>query len=347
MRSRPAVAVAVVLALGACSKKGPRDVGDLGYYGDLGSPRADPTAAVAPSAEPRTAAKPSPTGSPPRVLARASARAIATSKTHVYFGDAEDDTLYALAKTGAGEPARFTRRTAMPGAMAIDAGALVWVASPGDVVLRLPLDGAGGAPTTLRDRGIFTDVAADGGDVFVLEAGGAGGVLTRITGTTTARLASFEGAPRHVVVDDAHAFVVTASKVLRAPRQRGELETVATGAGFAAAAMDEKFVYVTSRHGASRGITRVPKAGGAASQLLDSGVRDAPVATHGGELLFFDDARPALRARRLSDGVTRTLSEHALFERPIAIAVDDDGVFVATGDGAAAAVVTVPLDTPR
>lgn len=319
------------LALAACARRGPRDVGDRNYRGE---PSADATPAG--SATIHSVATPALAGIAPRVLAHASARAIATTSTDVYFGDASDDALLAVPKAGSAEPVRIARRAPMPGALAIDAGMLVWIGSPGDVVLKMRLDRTT-APTTIRDRGIFTGVAAGRGDVFFIEAQDGGGGLTRITGPTTAHLATFAALPRGLAVDDEDAFVVTQAGVLAAPRQRGEVRRLATGAGFGAIALDRDHVLVTVKRGATRAIVRIPKGGGPPEDVVASGVRDAPIAVRDGEVFYFDDARPVVRSP------SRLVSEHPSFDRPTAIAADADGLYVAAGDGEDALVTSIAL----
>lgn len=334
MRSRSFVVGSVgLLALAACTRRGPRDVGERGYRGDVAQDAPD--GGPAGTATIHSVATPAPVGVAPRVLARANARAIATTKTHVYFGDAADDALLAVPKSG-GEPVRLARRAPMPGALAIDAGVVVWIGSPGDVVLRLPLDGAS-TPTTIRDRGIFTDVAAHGGDVLFVEAIDGHGALTRITGPTTARLATLDAMPRALAIDEEDAFVVTPTRVLRAPRQRGEVQTLATEPGFGTIALDRENVYVTAKRGSTRALVRIPKHGGAAVDVVASGVRDAPIAVRDGEVFFFDEARPVVRTP------SRLVSEHVSLEHPTALAADDDGLFVAAGDDEDARILSIPL----
>src|SRR4051812_9324959 len=180
----------------------------------------------------------------PRVVAKASARALTVDQDRVYYGDSEDDGVYSIAKAG-GEPIRIARHAPVAGALALEASAITWIASPGDAVLRALVTGSA-QPTTLRDRGIFSDVTAIGDDVFITEAVGPGGVLLRITGQTTSRLAAFDGSPRAVMADKTHAYVVTPTKVLRSPRDRGELETVGTGTRFTHADIDETSIYVVA-----------------------------------------------------------------------------------------------------
>jgi hypothetical protein len=276
------------------------------------------------------------------VLARARAAAIATTPTHVYFGDEQDDALLALAKdapTGT-EPTRIARRAPRPGALVATGGSLVWIGNPGDVVLRAGVEGVDvGEPTTLRDRGTFTDVAAAGDDVFIAEQTGAGGALTRITGATAARLATLSSAPRALVVGDEHAYVVTPTRILRVPRQRGEVATLAEGTAFGAAALDRDGIYVTAKRGATRAIVRVSTTGGPTVDVVDGGVRDAPITIFGGEIHFFDEKRPAILARSLAGGSVRIVTEDPVLARPTALAVDATGTYAATDDGRGGVVV--------
>lgn len=338
-----------VLALGGCFGRGSRGVPDRierpssdedrDGEGALGE-RAGTTTV-------RSVATPVAAGKKPRVIARAHSVALATTKTHVYFGDADDDWLAALPKdalTGlTPEVTRFAWHAPVRGALVADATSLTWIAAPGDTVLRMPLDGST-TPTTIREREIFTDVAAEGGDVFLVGAASGGGALTRITGPTAARLASFDAVPRSVMVDAVNVFVVTPKSVLRTPRRRGEVTTLATGTSLGASASDDSCIYVTAKHGTSRVIMRVPKYGGAmtAMSAID-GVRDAPIAVQKGEVFFFDESRPALRAHAIDTGTTRVVSDDPVFERVNAMAVDDEAAWVATGEASSGAIVRVPL----
>ena len=260
-------AVAFALAV-ACAKRGPRDVGGRALPSELG---AGPGAAGARDADggpPRVIAMPVAKGLKPRPLLRVTARALATDATHVYFGDSSDDTLCALEKNppeGARlEPTRIARRAPISGALSVDShdAVLVSIASPGDVVLRVPV--GGGAPTTIRNRGIFTSVAAAGGDVFFTEARGSGGVLTRVTGTTAAQLATFEGAPRGLAVDADDVYVATSSGLEETPRARGPVSELASGAAFASPQLGGAWVYATAVNPKTRAraLVRVKKTGG-------------------------------------------------------------------------------------
>ena len=242
-------AVAFALAV-ACAKRGPRDVGDRAHPSDLRTGSGAAGARDADGGPPRVVATPAAKGLKPRPLLRVNARALTTDATHVYFGDSTDDTLCALEKNppaGARlEPTRIARPAPIAGALSVDAhdAVLVWIASPGDLVLRVPI--GGGAPTTIRDRAIFTSVAAAGGDVFFTEARGSGGVLTRVTGTTAAQLATFEGTPRGLAVDPDDVYVATSSGLEEAPRARGAVSELASGAAFASPQVDGAWVYATA-----------------------------------------------------------------------------------------------------
>src|SRR5262249_60045267 len=87
----------------ACSRRGPRDIdnqnrksvfedGPRGLAArDAGSPDGG-----------RVITAPTPTGLVPRELVRVSTGAIAASRTHVYFGDDDDDALLVLPKHPSG-----------------------------------------------------------------------------------------------------------------------------------------------------------------------------------------------------------------------------------------------------
>ena len=106
------------LALGACARRGSRDL-PLHRGAGAGEGAAELEVQGAPVTL-RSVDTPLPAGSPPRLVARASARAIATSKTHIYFGDTDDDAVLAVPKGAReGEPVRVARRAPMAGALAV------------------------------------------------------------------------------------------------------------------------------------------------------------------------------------------------------------------------------------
>jgi hypothetical protein len=255
-----------------------------------------------------------------RVLAEASARAIAASATHVYFGDTEDDALYAVPKQG-GEPSRVARRAPMRGALVANDGDLVWIASPGDTILRLAKDAS--EPKLVRDRGIFTDVAVDH-DLFFTEASGSGGSLTRVTGFTTAVLASFEGSPRGIAVSSDHVYIATSTALLAAPRQRGTVTVLSRGASFSYPSLTEDSLVATVALGSRRDVVRVSKQGGPL-QTVARDVHDAPIATRGNDVFWF-------AGEALYRNGTLVASDARLAE-PDALAIDADGVYVAVGHG--------------
>lgn len=348
---RSALTLLLVCCIGAlpllgCTKRRPRDVGDLNPRSEFvdgpGGPRQKHDAGADANIE-RVIATPAVAGLVPREIAKASARAIITSPLHVYFGDSEDDALYALDKKG-GEPTRLARRAPMPGALAIDTdwSTLAWIGSPGDIVLRISTKG--GPPSTVRDRGIFTDVAVSGGDVFFTEARAEGGVVTRVTGNTVAQLATVEGSPRGIAVDAQHVYVATSSRLAMTARTRGEVTELATGSAFANPLLDETWLYATAvdPNSRQRAIVRVKKTGGSFETVTGS-IREAPIALHAGTLYWFDADRPALVSSSTTGLLPRTVSEDPLLAQPSAIAVDDDGIFVATGYGEGARIVVLPL----
>ena len=344
--------LAALASVVACSKRGPRDLRGRDAQSELGESRARDASADGPE---RVVAPPTPTGRKPREIAKANSRALATDATHVYFGDGDDDTLCSVEKMPAegasNEPVRIARRAPIASALALDSheAALAWIGTPGDVVLRVPV--RGGAPTTVRDRAIFTDVAASGGDVFVTEARGSGGSLTRVTKSTAAQLATFEGTPRGIVVDADNVYVETSSRLLSSPRTRGELSELARGSAFASPHIDDGWLYATTTHPTERRriIVRVRKTGGAL-ETVATNVRDASIAAHHGVLYWFDADRPALLSSPIGADTPgrphpapRVVSEDPILDRVNALVVDDDGAFVATGHGEAARILVISL----
>ena len=345
-----AAALALTFA-GACAKRGPRDLGSPGAAAELSTGALDADARPD-RARAHVPAAPTARGTTPRVLVRVEARALATDATHLYFGDVAGDTLSAVEKQAGAvrEATRIARRAPIPGGLSFDAddAALAWIANPGDAVLRVPA--AGGAPITIRDRAIFTDVVASAGDVFVTEARGTGGVLTRVTGTTAAELASFEGSPRGLAVDGDAVYLATSSGLLATTRARGVVTSLASDGAFASPFVDGPWLYATradpARH--ARDLVRVGRTGGNL-ETIARGVRDAPIAVHRGVVYWFDAERPALvsapaaGAREGAPRAPRLVSSDPSLERPNAIAVDDDGAFVATGHGDEARIAVIAL----
>lgn len=268
---------------------------------------------------------------PMRVLASVVSRAVATDADQIYFGDLGDDGLLALAKRGGGAPVRIARRAPVRGALAAFRGQVVWIASPGDLVLRVP--SSGGATTTLRDRGLFTDVAAEGSDVVFTEAAAGGGVVLRVTGTTAARLATLDASPRGIALGDADAFVVAGDELLRVPRARGAVSVLAAAASMASpvAAGDRVYV-VAAAAGGEHVVLGVPRAGGEPVKVAARVHVRSPLAVHDGVLYVIDGERARLRAVTLATGVDRVIAEHEALASAVAIAADADGVVVATDE---------------
>ena len=337
MKRRAPLAPLLAFALLACSSRPrTRDVvarraGDP----DAGPP---PESTVAPPPTPQPVAPP-PAATKLRLVTRASCRALAIDDARVYFGNNDDDAVFSVKKEG-GEPVRLARRAPVAGALAIEGGHLTWIATPGDIVLRVPV--GGGNPTTLRERGIFADVAMQGSDVYIAEIVGAGGDITRVSGATAARIASVEGGPRAIAVDAKHVYVATSSKLVRAPRERGEVETLATGPGFDSPVLDDEAVYaVAATAVGTRQLLRIAKSGGE-PKAIASDVRAAPIAEGGGEILYFDASRPALLAEPSRGGEPRLVAQDDALARPSAIAADATSIYVATGEREDGAIHAVP-----
>lgn len=362
-RGGRAIVLALAGALGACSKLGPADVGNRNPRSEFvdgpGAPSSKRVADEPPPTE-RVPAHPI-AGGPAREIAKANARAIVTSSAGIYFGDDEDDALYVLSKSVLScskeceKPQRLARRAPASGALAIDQGGatIAWIANPGDLVLRI--GSKDGVPTTVREHGLFTDVAVAGGDVFLTEARSGGGALTRVTPTSIDALGATDGSPRGIVVDAEYVFVASSKGLARSPRSHRDPtipvapKVLAKGASFGSPQADETFLYATTLdpNVRARRVVRVRKTGGDL-ETIATGVRDAPIALYEGVLYWFDAERSALVSADVASRASAIVSEDSRFERPSAITVDGDGVYVATGYGDGGRILVVPPRTrPR
>ena len=343
-RSTLAGLVALVLLpllAGACSSGAtrPRDIaGDRRPRRDDADGSADGGASGMVPEPPPVAVQPTVNANKPRLVARASTRALAVDATNIYYGDSEDDGIYAMPKAG-GEAVRLARHAPVAGAMALDTDSITWIGSPGDAVYRIALRG-GVQPTTLRDRGIFSDVATVKGDVFIVEAMGAGGALLRVAGGASTRLAAIDGPPRTVMADATHAYVITPTKILRTPYPKGELETIATGTAFGSAEMDDAYIYVIAAVDHSRVVARFAKTGGPMTPLA-TGVRDGPLEVAGDDIVFFDAMRPQLRAVPKAGGATKVIVEDESLSGATAIEADGPTIYVATGSRETGTILAV------
>jgi len=337
----PLAALVLVALLAACSSGSarPRDVaGDRRPRRDDADAAADAGAYGMVPEPPPVTVQPTVNAKKPRFVVHASTRALAVDATNLYYGDSEDDGIFALPKAG-GDAVRLARHAPVSGAIALEPESITWIGSPGDAVLKIALRG-GGQPATLRDHGIFSDVAAFGSDVFIAEAVGAGGALWRVSGTTPSRVAAFDGAPRAVMVDATHAYIITPTKILRTPYPKGELETIATGSAFGSAEMDDAFIYVVGSVDKARVVAKVAKTGGPMTALV-TGVRDGPIEVFGDEILYFDATRPALRAVAKGGGTSRLVVADETLSGATAIEADGTTVYVATGSGETGAIVAI------
>jgi hypothetical protein len=275
----------------------------------------------------------------PRVLAKASARAIKVDGAMLYYGDIDNDGVYAVPVAG-GATTRIARHAPTAGSLIVGGGVITWIASPGDAVLQTGVKGTS-QPTVLRSQGMFGDVASIDDDVYLAEALGTGGALFRSRGTTTSRLADFVGTPRTLLVDSTHVFVLTPTTLLRGARSASVLETVGVGSQFRYAVADKDFVYVVAAIDNTHGILRIEKAGGPALTLARD-VREAPIEVEGGEVFFVDATRPQLRSVRTTGGDSRVIVEHEVLESVAAIDVDSANVYLAAGTGDTSSLVAIP-----
>jgi hypothetical protein len=262
------------------------------------------------------------------VLARSIARALATDGVNIYFGDEEQNALMMVPGAG-GATANLIERPA-PLELALDGRAIAWIGNRGSVVRRVPR--AGAPATTIRDRGSFTAIAASRGETFVAEDAAKGSILLRVNGSSVTQIGAFDVAVRAIAMDDTHAYVVTASEVLRLPRGGGDIVKLASGSDLAHAQLDRDSLYVTAKVSSSRAILRVPKGGGDAAELAHD-VRQAPIAIFGNDLYFFDDSKPELRRIPSSGGAPVLAGRDEAFLRVAALVVDQLRITVATDVG--------------
>ena len=336
--------IPLLLAAACSSRHGPRDVGNQhprsafvdGPGGGVHRIDAGPPA----PAEPRV------TGRKPHVLVKATTRALATRGALVYYGDAAEDGLYTIPKLG-GDPVRAGQRAPVTNGIASTGDAIVWIGSPGDTVLRLSgVDGMRGPQVVVRDHGIFSNLGGDS-DIWLTEAHGSGGTLVAVgtTASGTSAGASFDSPPRGLAVDADRIIVATQTKLLAFARGRGDPETLASGDAFASPVVAADAVYATVASGTRRALVRVSKTGGPLT-VVAAAVRDAPIALHRDTLYWFDTERPALLASTVgepADTPPRIVSEDESYERAVAITIDDDGIFVATGTSDDGLIQLIPV----
>lgn len=323
----------LLLVLVACHGGGPPDVGNRNRRSTFADGAGGaPLTTI--DAGPPAIAKPEVRGRRPRLLLKATARALSLRGPLVFYGDAEEDGLFSVPKAG-GLSVRVGPRAPVANGLATAGADVVWIGSPGSTVLRLLPTGA---PGVVREGGIFTHVAA-GTDVWLTEAHGSAGALVMLGGSSTA---SFDSPPRGLTADAEHAFVATATQLLVATRGRGELAPLAEGEALASPVASSDSIYLTAASGTGRALVRVPKTGGRL-EAIASAVRDAPIACHADVVYWIDAERPALLARGPGDRAPRVLSEDESFERAVAIAVDDESVVLATGTSDDGRIQIVPL----
>src|SRR5205085_2860779 len=120
MRSGSKFPLVAALVLTACSGRGARGVPDR-IERPVASASESGTSPVATTTV-SSVTTPVPPGAKPRIVARAYSAALATTKTHVYFGDADDDWLLAMPKAaGAAEPTRVAHHVPVTSALVADA----------------------------------------------------------------------------------------------------------------------------------------------------------------------------------------------------------------------------------
>ncbi len=259
-----------------------------------------------------------------RVLARGATRAIVTDASRVYFGDAAEDAVVAVRKSG-GTPVVVGRPA--PLQLALTPSSIVWIGGSGAEVLRAPR--GGGVAKVIRDRGRFTALAARDEDVYVAEALPEGGAVTRLTGPTASRLASLPQVPSAIAADEDCAYALTKGAVFSVPRNRGESKTIAELAELDYIQLQRDEVYATAVVDGARAVIVVPKSGGDRI-VLARGVRDAPIATYGRDIYYFDEREPEIRRVSMTGGSPVVVARDHTLRSVAALAVDDSGVYVGT-----------------
>lgn len=310
-----------------------RDITGKTNTGDAGT-----FAQVAPAPSARPARRDAGAGAEVTKLAKASSRALTIDAENVYFGSSDDDTMMMVPKKG-GPPVRLARRAPVVGGLARDGDTLGWIATPGDVVLKMPSKGA--VPTTVRDRGIFVDIAASGGELFVAEVIPGGGAVTRVSGGVSTRVASLDVAPRAIAVEGNDIFVALPSRIVRASKGKSEAVTVVSGTSIEAPFLTPQWVYFTQIVDNERVIARAARAGGEATTMVKR-VAAAPFVVDAGEIFYFEGRRAEVRALPEAGGQARTLATDDSFTRPNAIAVDEQNVYVAAGEREDGAILSLP-----
>jgi hypothetical protein len=259
-----------------------------------------------------------------RVLVRTVVHVLASDGDRVYYGDDGENALMAVPPEG-GDPVLVARPA--PFDLTLDGHAVVWIARPGNVVYRVAR--AGSAPASVGAPGSFTAVASGGRDVFVGESVATGGAVTRMSGTSMVRLATLEGPPRGVEVDDSFVYVVTAGDVTRIPRAGGPAQRLASVRDAAEPALDGDHLYATVASGQGRALVRVPKSGGPVVELVPA-VRKGPIAVAGGQIYFLDPERPELLRIAAGGGRSTLVAREDAFAHVTALAVDDRRIYVGT-----------------
>lgn len=285
----------------------------------------------------------------PVLLARATTWTLALDDRFVYYGDASANALRVVPK-GGGPP--ITIGGNAPWGIALLPRSIAWIGAPGNVVLRgrVSAEPTRGPVDVLREGGVTTTLAARGEDLYLAEVDSAGGALLRMTKDGWTRLATLDAQPRALAVDDSHVYVQTSHAIERVPRTGDKkVERVAVGVDVAHLAIDSGYVYTTARVGPMRSLVRAPKTGGELD-VVEEGVRDAPIAVFGPHAFYFDANRPALRRVPKAGGPSEDAFVGPALWRITALALDASGIYVGTeADGGGVLAAPLPREpiTPR
>ncbi len=270
-----------------------------------------------------------------RVIARVRTAALATDIDRIYFGDVARDELDAAPKAG-GERSRV----GIGAPLEIAVGERVdWIGAPGNVVMTM----RPGEPSRvlLRTRGVFTDVASDGPDVFVTDAMQESGVLTRITNTKATRLARFDARPVELALDAMNAYVLFDSKVVAVPRTGGEPRTVFEGEALRGLDVSGGGVFTTAMVGPSRALIRQDVRGGRAV-VLQHAVREGPFAVFAGQVYYLEAEEPTIRRVATNGGASGIVARAPELARVSKLLVDGSGIYLVTEDERGPLVLGLP-----
>jgi hypothetical protein len=263
-----------------------------------------------------------------RVVVDSSTRALAADASRLYYGNAVENSLFAIPKLGGGAPVVVGQP--VPVEIAAADGTVAWIGNPGDAVYRVLR--IGDVPAKLAEGKVFTSIVTSRGDVYVTETSETHGVVRQLTGLTAGVLAELDGAPRSLALDDQFLYVLDATAVYAVPRAGGKPRRLAAGGNdLARAKLDRDFLYATGLVGTSRAVVRVSKKGGEMA-AVEYGVRDAPIAVYDGFVYYVSAGEPAIRRVPRGGGASVVIAHDDALNEVTALVVDSGGIYVGCRD---------------